>query len=131
KHLHSAAAIQRIPAKWPTSAPWSGLSSGPANERQKLTDIYSRINEKSASWPNLAHLGLLHFAQGQALEAFKVWRDGLEKLKPNADAEQAAGFMLHAYRTARQWPELEATSRLLLKKNIRAIYRKQVIASRE
>ncbi len=114
---------QTILAKWPVEAPWAGLPKGDMEPREVLIDMYRKIDAAGqADWPVVAHIGLLMISNAKADEAFALWSDRLAKFPRGPHAASAAGWMVVARVTAKQWADLETLGRTLVKSGLTATH---------
>lgn len=114
---------QLILASWPVDAPWDGVGKGSAPARETLHGMYANIL-KDNDWPIAAQMGLLEFHLSRIAEAFKLFRETLEKNPNGNHAQHAAGLMAFTYIQNKSWQDLEDLSRLMLKINIRGVHLK-------
>ncbi len=125
-YLASAVDSQSILASWPKEAPWGGYKAGDENERSQLLDLYVKLGAeggKKASWPMLAQTGLLQVSLNQVDLAFKGWTVALKVDGQGTHAANAAGWMLTAYEKAGEWAALESVSRIVLKREVAAVFK--------
>lgn len=112
---------QKILAKWPNQAPWTGIKTGHNEARAKLAQLYSQLltaQKNPHDWSIISHLGLLQLQAGETSKAFAMWRGALEKGIVGADGRQAAGYMLVVYSEAKSWDNVEKTADLCLQQKI-------------
>ena len=112
---------QTILAKWPVEVPWAALPKSDMEPRDVLIDMYRKIDAAGqADWPVAAHIGLLMIANAKADEAFALWSDRIAKFPRGTHAAHAAGWMVVARVTAKQWADLETLGRILVKASLTA-----------
>ena len=113
---------QTVLAAWPVDAPWVGFSGGASEAREVLLDMYRKIDSDKAGWDVGAHIGLLLTANGKLDEAYKYWTEKLNKAPSGHHASRAAGWMVSARITAKQWSDLESLARILVKSRLIATH---------
>lgn len=114
QYLNLAISSQSVLAAWPSKAPWAGVKAGNRAMRGQLASLYTEKYQKTSSWDDLAHLGLLWIQLGQAPQAYKTWTEKLQQQATGVHARRAAGHMLMAYQGARQWQAMEDLARLAI-----------------
>lgn len=122
-----AIGAQSIMAQWPTVVPWDAgvpRNDQVADHREKLTALYQDLGRiLPQDWFVVAQVGHLDMAQGNVDKAFQDWLSMISKVPRDHHASQAAGFMMTAYENAKNWNQLEKTSRLCLKLQVMGVYR--------
>jgi hypothetical protein len=118
-----AVASQRVLANWPTSAPWSGIPQGDANERSQLLALHKEqlklYPSNRPEWALLSHIGLLEVSLGNSKAAFALWEKAMAATPSNhQDARQAAGFMLDVHGRTKNWAGQERIARICIKTKI-------------
>ncbi len=123
KYLRALIDSQSILAKWPASPPWDKIPAGEAKHRISLADMYGELNQhtRSMDWAVLAHLGLLKISLNDKAPAFSSWLKAIQRDPNSEHAASAAGMILVSQATAKQWPELVSTVRVVKKVKVTPI----------
>lgn len=110
---------QRMLAQWPKDPPWDKNLPGDEGQRKKLITLYQMTLKKKASdWRALAHMGLLHKANGSLQQAFKLWLPQLSDGTSDGNAQKAAGLMLVHYNGEKDWKDLTEAAQAIRKAKV-------------
>jgi len=119
-------------AGWAEVPPWFNNKAKVPSELSLLRKYYGdALGLQPESWTLAAHLGLIAMAQNEGAQAFKLWNQLLQKNTTGIHANNAAWIMLTVYQGAKQWEELEALSRLLVKAGLNPKVNGKSLSSRD
>ncbi|MCX6131049.1 MAG: hypothetical protein NTX25_18565, partial [Proteobacteria bacterium] len=117
---------QMVLAKWSPKEAWTLYPVAlQKSSRSTLADMYSEKFQFTASWDDLAQLGLLYVNLGQATKAYGLWTAQLAKNTKSESAQLATGMMMNTYKKVRRWQKLEDLARLSIKAQLIPIFQNQ------
>ncbi len=122
-YLLKAIKNQSIIAQWPQKAPWQGMTKNKSQPRKTLVTLMKEKFDRTHTWSDLAHVGLLLVNLRRGNEALTLFHDQLEKQPKGFHASHAAGLLALTYLNAKQWDDLEKTARFLLTTDLQPIHR--------